>query len=73
MDKFISIWWPSEDDPRSAGDGAKGFKTLEDFRGLRRNHVVPHSQIKRPDAREYHGGYEEEAVEGYARAEEVGV
>jgi dihydropyrimidine dehydrogenase (NAD+) subunit PreA len=52
---------------------AKGFKSLEDFRGLRRNHVVPHSQIKRPDAREYHGGYEEEAVEGYARAEEVGV
>jgi dihydroorotate dehydrogenase len=52
---------------------AKGFKTLEDFRGLRRNHIVPHSQIKRPDAREYHGGYEEEAVEGYARPEEVGV
>jgi len=28
MDKFISIWWPSEDDARSAGDAAKGFKTL---------------------------------------------
>ena len=28
MDKFISIWWPSEDDPRSAGDASKGFKTL---------------------------------------------
>ncbi|MBX3552709.1 MAG: ABC transporter substrate-binding protein [Pseudolabrys sp.] len=28
MDKFISIWWPSEDDPRSAGDAGKGFKTL---------------------------------------------
>ena len=27
MDKFISIWWPSEDDARGAG-GAKGFKTL---------------------------------------------
>ncbi|MCK9917322.1 ABC transporter substrate-binding protein [Microbacteriaceae bacterium K1510] len=28
MDKFISIWWPGEDDARSAGDGAKGFKEL---------------------------------------------
>ena len=28
MDKFISIWWPSEADLTSAGDGAKGFKTL---------------------------------------------
>jgi len=28
MDKFVSIWWPSEDDAKSAGDGAKGFKEL---------------------------------------------
>jgi len=28
MDKFISIWWPSEDDTRGAGDGTKGFKML---------------------------------------------
>ncbi|MBY0611263.1 MAG: ABC transporter substrate-binding protein [Beijerinckiaceae bacterium] len=28
MDKFVSIWWPGEDDARSAGEGAKGFKTL---------------------------------------------
>ncbi|HEX3442314.1 MAG TPA: ABC transporter substrate-binding protein [Pseudolabrys sp.] len=28
MDKFVSIWWPSEDDARSAGTAAKGFKTL---------------------------------------------
>jgi branched-chain amino acid transport system substrate-binding protein len=28
MDKFVSIWWPSEDDARSAGAAAKGFKTL---------------------------------------------
>ena len=28
MEKFISIWWPTEDDVRGAGDGAKGFKTL---------------------------------------------
>jgi dihydropyrimidine dehydrogenase (NAD+) subunit PreA len=41
------------------------FASLSDFRGLRRDRVVAHSQIKRPDTREYHGGYEEE-VEGYA-------
>jgi branched-chain amino acid transport system substrate-binding protein len=28
MNKFVSIWWPSEDDARSAGPAAKGFKTL---------------------------------------------
>jgi len=28
MDKFISIWWPNEDDARSAGPAAKGFKEL---------------------------------------------
>jgi branched-chain amino acid transport system substrate-binding protein len=28
MEKFISVWWPGEDDVRGAGDGAKGFKTL---------------------------------------------
>jgi branched-chain amino acid transport system substrate-binding protein len=28
MEKFISIWWPSEDDARAGGDGAKGFKSL---------------------------------------------
>ena len=28
MNKFISVWWPSEDDARGAGLGAKGFKTL---------------------------------------------
>ncbi|MBW0004656.1 MAG: ABC transporter substrate-binding protein [Hyphomicrobiales bacterium] len=28
MDRFISIWWPGEDDARGAGDGAKGFKIL---------------------------------------------
>src|SRR3954452_24609930 len=34
----------------------KGWRTLEDFRGIRRERVVTHSHIKRPDAREYHGG-----------------
>jgi branched-chain amino acid transport system substrate-binding protein len=28
MDKFISIWWPGDDDARGAGDAAKGFKIL---------------------------------------------
>lgn len=47
----------------------RGFKSLEDFRGLRRDRVVPHSQIKRPEQLEYHGGYQEEDVEGYAAPE----
>jgi hypothetical protein len=28
MDKFLSVWWPGEDDARSGGAGAKGFKML---------------------------------------------
>ncbi|MDE2577524.1 MAG: ABC transporter substrate-binding protein [Hyphomicrobiales bacterium] len=28
MEKFISIWWPSEADAKGAGEGAVGFKTL---------------------------------------------
>jgi dihydropyrimidine dehydrogenase (NAD+) subunit PreA len=43
-----------------------GWKTLDDFRGLRRDRVVVHSKIRRPDAKAYHGGYE---AEGYAAAE----
>jgi dihydropyrimidine dehydrogenase (NAD+) subunit PreA len=42
----------------------RGWRTLEDFRGLKRGQVVPHSQIRRPDAKDYHGGHE--APEGYA-------
>ncbi len=41
----------------------KGWRSLDDFRGLRRDRVVPHSQIRRPDDREYHGGHD---AEGYA-------
>jgi dihydroorotate dehydrogenase len=44
----------------------KGWRTLEDFRGLRRDRVVPHSQIRRPLTKEYHGGHE---AEGYAAVE----
>src|SRR5207244_8670071 len=34
-----------------------GWQTLEDFRGLRRDRVVTHSKIRRPETKEYHGGY----------------
>jgi dihydropyrimidine dehydrogenase (NAD+) subunit PreA len=43
----------------------RGWTSLADFRGIRRGSVVPHAQIARPEASDYHGGYEEEA-EGYA-------
>ena len=43
-----------------------GWKSLDDFRGIRRDRVVGHSRIRRPDAKAYHGGYE---AEGYAAAE----
>src|SRR5437588_6112279 len=46
---------------------SRGLPSLDAFRGTHRDRIVPHSQIKRPDTREYHGGYEDEAVEGYAR------
>ncbi len=42
----------------------RGFRSLDDFRGLRRDRIVAHHQIKRPDAKDYHGG--REAHEGYA-------
>jgi dihydropyrimidine dehydrogenase (NAD+) subunit PreA len=44
----------------------RGWETLDDFRGARRDRVVAHSLIRRPDAKAYHGGYE---AEGYAAAE----
>jgi dihydropyrimidine dehydrogenase (NAD+) subunit PreA len=43
-----------------------GWKTLDDFIGLRRARIVAHSQIRRPDGESYHGGYE---AEGYAAAD----
>jgi dihydropyrimidine dehydrogenase (NAD+) subunit PreA len=42
------------------------WKTVEEFRGLRRDRVVSHSKIRRPDSKAYHGGYE---GEGYANKE----
>src|SRR5881275_1463280 len=44
----------------------RGWKTLSDFRGLRRDQIVAHSQIKRPEQFDYRGGYEAEEQEGYA-------
>ncbi|HYI07769.1 MAG TPA: NAD-dependent dihydropyrimidine dehydrogenase subunit PreA [Thermoanaerobaculia bacterium] len=49
----------------------RGFASLSDYRGLRRERIVPHSQIKRPETADYHGGYAEEQ-EGYAAAGAVG-
>jgi dihydropyrimidine dehydrogenase (NAD+) subunit PreA len=46
----------------------RGWTSLEDFRGLRRGHIVSQGEIPRPDAADYHGGYEEPA-EGYAAPE----
>jgi dihydroorotate dehydrogenase len=43
-----------------------GWKSVDDFRGVRRDRVVTHSKIRRPDAKAYHGGYE---AEGYAAAD----
>ena len=45
----------------------KGWHSLEDSRGLRRDRIVAHHEIRRPDAKEYHGG--KDAPEGYAAAE----
>lgn len=42
---------------------ARGWTSVESFRGLRRDRIVAHSQIRRPEDKDYHGGYE---AEGYA-------
>jgi dihydropyrimidine dehydrogenase (NAD+) subunit PreA len=47
----------------------RGWHTVEDFRAIRRDRVVAHSQIKRPDTKEYFGGHDTAAGEGYASAE----
>lgn len=51
-------------------NASRGWTSLADFRGLRRNAIVAHSEIKRPDSAQYHGGYgTEEENEGYAKPE----
>jgi dihydropyrimidine dehydrogenase (NAD+) subunit PreA len=44
----------------TAAMARNGWKTLDDFVGLRRDRVVVHSKIRRQDAEGYHGGYEAE-------------
>ena len=41
-----------------------GWHSLDDFRGIRRNRVVPQSEIRRPDASAYNAG--QDASEGYS-------
>ncbi len=48
----------------------RGWKSLEDFRGLSRDRIVPQSRIARPGASEYHGGHDSE---GYADPAELHV
>jgi dihydroorotate dehydrogenase len=47
-----------------------GWSSLEDFRGSRRDRVVQHSKIRRPEGDAYRGGYD---AEGYAAAEQAAV
>jgi dihydroorotate dehydrogenase len=42
----------------------KGWRSLDDFRGLRRDRIVAHHQIRRPDDKDYRGGHD--VTEGYA-------
>jgi dihydropyrimidine dehydrogenase (NAD+) subunit PreA len=49
-------------------NASRGWSSVEDFRGIRRDRVVQHSKIRRPDGKEYFGG--QEAPEGYAPAVE---
>jgi dihydroorotate dehydrogenase len=42
----------------------RGWTTVEDFRGIRRDRIVAQSEIRRPDDADYHGGHD--ATEGYA-------
>ena len=48
----------------------RGWRTVDDLRGLRRSAIVPHASIARPAAIGYRGGVEEPA-EGYAAPEPV--
>ena len=49
----------------------RGWKSLEDFRGIRRDRVLPQSQIARPTESDYYGGHE--VPEGYAAPSEAPV
>ena len=47
-------------------NASKGWTRLEDFRGLRRDRIVSHSKIRRPEDSDYAGGYD---AEGYSEPE----
>jgi dihydropyrimidine dehydrogenase (NAD+) subunit PreA len=47
----------------------RGWTSLDDIRGIRRDRIVAHSQIKRPETKEYYGGHE---AEGYAQPAAAG-
>jgi dihydroorotate dehydrogenase len=49
-------------------NASKGWKRIDDFRGLLRDRVVAQSKIRRPTEKDYRGGYE---AEGYSAAEEA--
>jgi len=49
-------------------NASKGWKRVDDFRGLLRDRVVAQSKIRRPTEKDYRGGYE---AEGYSATEEV--
>jgi dihydropyrimidine dehydrogenase (NAD+) subunit PreA len=42
----------------------RGYASLEEFRGIRRGNVVVHSQIRRPEGKDYHGGHDSEGYAG---------
>jgi dihydropyrimidine dehydrogenase (NAD+) subunit PreA len=46
----------------------KGWTSVGDFVGFRRDRVVAQSKIRRPDEKDYRGGYD---AEGYAAIDEV--
>lgn len=49
----------------------KGWSSVEDFRGIRRDRIVTHSQIRRPADSDYHGGFSSDEFEGYATPAEA--
>jgi dihydropyrimidine dehydrogenase (NAD+) subunit PreA len=49
----------------------RGWKSLEDFRGIRRDRVVAQSQIARPTESDYYGGHD--VPEGYAASADAPV
>src|ERR1700730_15067928 len=47
-------------------NAGRGWNRVDDFVGIRRDHVVPQSRIRRPDQKAYHGGHA--TPEGHAGA-----